>query len=310
MSQYDFVETIRCKDANELVEHLRPSNPQWGSGHTNSWIFRGHADSRWKLLPSARRPDGRRKLEKLLRKQCSDALNCTWDEFNTLMQTPSRVVGDQKVVDTLRRIMVRAEEDAVSSFVNLADELGHHVPDLLGRESPSKNTGLSDWSYPWAGMALAQHHKIPTVLLDWTRRPLYAARFAIDATHEPEASNISVWALDTAALSTLAYTSRPSISIETYPLASHDFLRAQDGVFTYCDDFSSFSFMREYGVLPDMLDFASKYCRKTQSCFMKRFDLCIEHVPSLNHILIRERITQAHLMPTLDNVASFAISLW
>jgi hypothetical protein len=39
---------------------------------------------------------------------------------------------------------------------------------------------------PWEWMAIAQHHGMPTRLLDWTRNPLVAAFFAVTEKHEGE----------------------------------------------------------------------------------------------------------------------------
>ena len=42
--------------ASEFIEALRRSNPLWWEGNQMPWVFRGHADASWKLLPSAWRP--------------------------------------------------------------------------------------------------------------------------------------------------------------------------------------------------------------------------------------------------------------
>src|SRR5262245_34519942 len=48
------VVTEDLHSAAQLVDALRPTNERWG-GQSLRWIFRGHADAKWELLPSAHR---------------------------------------------------------------------------------------------------------------------------------------------------------------------------------------------------------------------------------------------------------------
>jgi hypothetical protein len=95
----------------------------WLDSHSDSsWVFRGHGDQDFELIPG---------------------------------------IGRNKYDSARERTLLEVFERRAAEFVDL-----------------SKMSG-------WDKLALAQHHGLPTRLLDWTTNPLVAAYFAVTATPKP-----------------------------------------------------------------------------------------------------------------------------
>lgn len=122
-------------------------------------IFRGQADASWKLVPSALRSDVSDKYSHLL-SQRSEVDRIILFEYFLLHGFLYSIdeIGLQVPYDT-------EQFRGCMKFDHLADEYS-----IDGSAWPSKNY------LPF--MALAQHHGIPTRLLDVTRDPFTAAYFA------------------------------------------------------------------------------------------------------------------------------------
>ena len=209
------VETRRFGSARALLAHLDPVAEHWGVAR--DWVFRGQEDASWGLVPSARRAERFR---------------------------PAGERAPTGVRATLGEQIV-AELEWALGFWRYADVQGLPVPELpsawvRGGARAAADVPPTAWPHPDALplLALAQHHGVPTCLLDWSRKPWVAAYFAAaSAAREEGEGDLCVWALrrrchGRSALDHVGVRARRSVMVVHAPRAAIPNLHAQSGLFT------------------------------------------------------------------------------
>lgn len=213
-------------DLNTLKDLLRFGNEIWKDATFQQIGFRGQAKASWSLTPKAFRP------------------RVHLGYGSSALQAPSSNILEQ----------TKAEYEAVRSFVELSDSVGLDLPGDIGRFRNHRNRSGSDaerfWRHEWPEaqdhqlLAIAQHHGVPTRLLDFTHNPLVAAYFAasdclkiLQARHR--ISEFAIWAIDlrffrriqSVTNQQFAGNTRERIHEVLVPRHGNDFLRAQAGFF-------------------------------------------------------------------------------
>jgi hypothetical protein len=155
-------------------------------------------------------------------------------------------------------------------------------------------------------MALAQHHCLPTLFLDWTKRAGVAAYFAAEdaATNSQrvrdagppcaeDATHLAVWALLRG--DGPDETSEQPNFYEA-PASTNPNLRAQSGLFTWWSSDEDRSLDEHIAWL------ARRGVLNTDAKPLRRFHLPVSQAPRLLRLLALERIDGASMFPGVDGV--------
>ena len=290
---------IDCDTAEDFVKQVRPSNSIW-RGPGRKWGFRGQADTYWRLVPKAFR---------------EEFPNCQYRRYPT-----------KSMESAIQHAYLELE--MFRDFFRLADSVGLKVPGgeyVLSVEFEKHVEHLQggQWPFPQVlpGLAIAQHHGVPTRLLDFTSSALVAAYFAaisrIEGSRDCFKENgICVWAVNLLftnyAWGLPPYLNR-MIEVVQVPTADNLFLNRQRGFFLYV------ARSREFPIPPidELILRRSRDPRHRHSLEQSGVDLTHFQPPLVYQITApadaardileildrQDGISRASLMPTYDNIA-------
>ncbi|HIH0818879.1 TPA: FRG domain-containing protein [Vibrio cholerae] len=209
--KYPAFKEVNYETANDLWDALSPTKSFFKEPY--NIIYRGQADSGWSLIPS------------LLRNK----------ESNSLLKFLGRPSKADELVYTEVRLLEK--------FASYCDNVGVRIPnDSMTFRNEILSSQVQDRYYKrpelWPNpelielMALAQHHGVPTRLLDWTRQPYVAVYFAVSsamANHKnwkPD-TKLAIWVFNTELVNLYK-----NVNIVQVPGSTSHHVSAQSGLFT------------------------------------------------------------------------------
>lgn len=256
----------------QLLELLNPLNTElWPPGQ---FVFRGQADASWELVPSSQRRDG-----------------------------PVAARGHHGEKDITCGQQVKFEQDVFRQFLEACDRSGLQVPGdspLMRQKACSAEFVQAPMMWPpveiRTALAFAQHHGVPTCLLDWTRRAhvaiYFAASGALNASDRMKPGrpkrHLAIWAF---------MRPKNGNGVVEAPGGVSPNLAAQSGLFTttriWADEHELFS--------PSRIE--NERYGQDEGAVLKKYVISEDHAPALLQSCALLAVTGSSLFPGYEGIA-------
>jgi len=317
---------IKTSTAAEFLDYLRLTNPIWqdvSKGWRHAWLFRGQGSASLPLLPSIWRTDEHSTIAKMLdlylkkpnvesdrefirallpNGEIFQGVEMVEHFFENAFQLYSRTqIEISLITSLLEQALLRGinlpDYMRVREFVNryLGGGPAYFIDQLTSKQFDTLDKDFLSVIHNNSFFALAQHHGIPTRLLDWTTSPYIAAFFAAESALEKKDGYLAVFAAHEHLLHVRKIINFP------FPKSDNPFLHAQRGELTIFSGSSHYLFNGKFPTVDYLLEQGSDWNQQIRPL---KVTLPVDTAPELLRLLsVYEGISRDQLMPTLDNIA-------
>ena len=316
------MKVIHFDTADEFVENLHSHKSPWRGEY---FIYRGQNMDFPAILPTIFRNP------KVIGKYFEESFEKYYNEFQYSSSKPTSVTLSYLKHDNPNAYMCLAldsfKERLLSSFIKKADRLGKVIPgceriiqsedfhfindSIFHLKKDSENQGhLTETNPPEIFVGLAQHHGIPTNLLDFTTDPLVALHFS-SVRKENEDTDTAVVLVAKNYTYKKVFQHKRHLALNTkegkgvysilyMPNGDNEYLMKQGGVFLYPNH--PYDFFLEHGRFPSIEDHEKIVTNGQENDIIYKFTLKGSEKSKLRRILKILGKTRSGLMPTFDNV--------
>lgn len=311
----EYIREIHYKDAKSLLSAISYGGELYDS-FSGDFIYRGHYSDKFLLIPSALREGALDRFE------------------------PEHDNGDKYLakVYQLEIAQIWGEYQLLQRYYELCDRNNLNVPNSIRlRDSVIKSYDVEslfqreDWLPRdlWEIAALAQHHGIPTRLLDWTSNIKTALYFSVvdyiklpsiferierqklllEKRSKKEEDYCEIWALDTKVI--VGSESTLPLKIIRPPYRGNPNLAAQEGVFTLWTVTKPVTSGKKFSIEKTLIDKTPldsllvnrlKELKVIERPFMYRISCPRKEAVEIYSYLEKEGHTAAKLFPGYDGI--------